>query len=232
MGGILACAARHVGTAAPLPADERGGLLNQFASLEFRGEIGRDNGDEGDLAARGAREENDAAERAFQCVPDRLELVAGRAGNVLDDRWRAVDGGGLRGERMGSRGGLFLSENLELFLQAFLARDERVEFLPGIGNGRADGARERAQLGRLGERPIIRREPGNRFDAADAGGDGCFAHDAEKPDLPGGAGVSAGAELLRVAADVHDAHSVAVFVAEELHDVRSAFDVGVRRLRP
>ena len=66
-----------------------------------------------------------------------------------------------------------------------------------------------------------------------------FAHDAEQADLARGARVRAAAKLHRVAvqrcrpaADLHHAHAVAVFLAEELHDVRARLHVGVADLGP
>src|SRR5581483_9428016 len=66
-----------------------------------------------------------------------------------------------------------------------------------------------------------------------------FADDAEGADFAGGAGVRAAAKLhgiaverLGSAADLDDADAVAVFLAEELHDVLAALDFGVGNFRP
>ena len=76
------------------------------------------------------------------------------------------------------------------------------------------------------------------LDAAHAGGDGAFAADLEETDLAGPADVGAAAKLHRVAvegagaaADLHDAHRISVFVAEELHHVGAALDLGVGHAR-
>ena len=60
---------------------------------------------------------------------------------------------------------------------------------------------------------VVGVQSGDRFDAADAGGDGAFSNDAEESDLTGAAHVRAGAEFHRVAvqrvrlsADLHDTH--------------------------
>src|SRR6185436_6068827 len=85
---------------------------------------------------------------------------------------------------------------------------------------------------------------GDGFDAADSGGDGGFGIDPEEADLAGGAGVGAGAEFHRIAvergaavavdvpADLHDADGLAVFVAEDLHDVGAPAHFGVGHFDP
>ena len=72
------------------------------------------------------------------------------------------------------------------------------------------------------------------FDAADAGGDGAFGFDFEKADVFGVGDVCAAAEFHGIAvegfvaaADLDDANEVAVFVAEELHDVGAVLDPGM-----
>jgi hypothetical protein len=56
---------------------------------------------------------------------------------------------------------------------------------------------------------------GDGFDAARAGGDGHLGDDFDEADFAGGGNVRAAAEFAAVAADVHDADELAVFVAEE-----------------
>ena len=72
------------------------------------------------------------------------------------------------------------------------------------------------------------------FDASHAGGDGSFGFDFEEADVFGVGDVGATAEFHGVAvegfvaaADLHDANEVAVFVAEELHDVFVVLYLGV-----
>ena len=77
------------------------------------------------------------------------------------------------------------------------------------------------------------------FDATNAGGDSFFFLDDELAEVAGVARVGAATEFHgvtvegeRLAADLYDADEVAVFVAEELHDVFTAFDIGVRDFLP
>ena len=87
------------------------------------------------------------------------------------------------------------------------------------------------QLGRLAHAIILRGEieargiAGQRLDAADAGGDRALAHDLEQADIAGPPDMRAAAELdgisvagaLAVGIDAHrhDAHLIAVFLAEQ-----------------
>ena len=77
------------------------------------------------------------------------------------------------------------------------------------------------------------------LDAAHAGSDRPLALDLEKSDLGSVANVGAATklhrwaiELMRLAADLYDAHRISVLVAKELHDVRTALDVGVFHFGP
>ena len=69
---------------------------------------------------------------------------------------------------------------------------------------------------------------GEGFDAANAGSDTAFAHDAEQTEATGAGGVRAAAELDAVA-KLHDAHFVAVLLTEEGHGAHflGFFDVDV-----
>ncbi len=89
---------------------------------------------------------------------------------------------------------------------------------------------------------------GDGFDAADAGGDGALVKDFEETDVTRLADVRATAKLHGVAvelgdgvvvgvgrggaADLDNADEVAVFVAEELHDVGAGLDIGVFKIGP
>ena len=79
----------------------------------------------------------------------------------------------------------------------------------------------------------------NRLDAAGSCCNGGLADDTEKPDLAGGAYMSAAAEFHRVAvklarraSDLHDSDDVAVFVTEELQDAGTALYLGEGNLKP
>ncbi len=92
---------------------------------------------------------------------------------------------------------------------------------------------------RFGPRPFADGVACDRLNPANAGGDRTFAHDSEGTDLAGRAHVRAAAEFHRVtvqfvrrAADLHHAHEVAVFVAEELHDVGPLLRFRVGNFRP
>ena len=69
---------------------------------------------------------------------------------------------------------------------------------------------------------------GEGLNAANAGGDTAFAHDAEQTEATGAGGVRAAAELDAVA-KLHDAHFVAVLLTEEGHSAHflGFFDVDV-----
>ena len=60
-------------------------------------------------------------------------------------------------------------------------------------------------------------QTGLRFDAADAGGDGGFHHDAEGADVAAAVDVGAAAEFARKAFGVDDPDDVAVFFAKQRH---------------
>ena len=77
------------------------------------------------------------------------------------------------------------------------------------------------------------------FDAADTGSGGAFGFDFEEADLGSVADVGSAAEFHGVsvegfvtAADLHDADEVAVFIAEELHDVFVVLHLGVGDFDP
>ena len=79
----------------------------------------------------------------------------------------------------------------------------------------------------------------DRLDASNAGCDGAFGFDFEKADVAGVTDMRAAAEFLRVtvelvrlAADLHDADDITVLVAKELHDVGAALDVGMFHFGP
>ena len=76
---------------------------------------------------------------------------------------------------------------------------------------------QRVGLARLLVQVRERLARGDRLDAPRARADGALAEDRERPDLRGRAHVRAAAELDRPAADVDDAHDVAVLLAEEHH---------------
>ena len=91
--GVLAAAAGVVRLAAALAADNRRDLLDDFSGLNFRGELGRDRGDQRNTAAmRTAAENDDAFETALQRVGHRLEKIAVHAAEIVNDGRYAVDG--------------------------------------------------------------------------------------------------------------------------------------------
>ena len=125
-----------------------------------------------------------------------------------------------------SFGGLLLLHGLELLLQVLLLGEQGLDLLLQFADGRVDLAGEGLDELQLLVRPLVGLQAGDGLDAPDAGGDGRLGDDAEQADLARGAGVRAAAKLHRVAvqrgglaADLHHAHHVAVFLAEELHDV-------------
>ena len=61
-GGVFAAAAGGFRAAAAFAADDRGDGLDDFAGLDFGCEIGRDGGDEADVAIEGAGEQDCAVE--------------------------------------------------------------------------------------------------------------------------------------------------------------------------
>src|SRR4051812_22347338 len=82
-------------------------------------------------------------------------------------------------------------------------------------------------------------ETGDGFQTAHAGAHSAFAHETKESNLTGTPGVGAAAEfhavtieLFRLAADLHDAHLIAVFLAEEMHDAGVTLHLGVGQLGP
>ena len=88
---------------------------------------------------------------------------------------------------------------------------------------------QRVRLARLLAEVRERLAGGDRLDAARACADRALAEDRERPDLRGRADVRAAAQLDRPAADVDDAHDLAVLLAEEHHRAELA-RLGDRRL--
>ncbi len=76
---------------------------------------------------------------------------------------------------------------------------------------------EQVRLARALVQQRERLAGGDRLDAPRAGADGALVEDHERPDLGRRADVRPAAELDRPAADVDDAHDVAVLLAEEHH---------------
>ena len=116
---------------------------------------------------------------------------------------------------------------------------KRGEFLIGGGELRASGLELLIPFldSFIQVRPC--RIAADRLDASNAGCDGAFGFDFEKADVAGVTDMRAAAEFLRVtvelvrlAADLHDADDIAVFVAKELHDVGAALDVGMFHFGP
>ena len=88
-------------------------------------------------------------------------------------------------------------------------------------------------------RPMQDRITGHRLNAADSRGNRTFGNNLETGNVAGGARVRAGTkfhgisvQLLRLAADLHHADGLAVFVAEKLHDVRAAAHFRIGNLPP
>src|ERR1051326_1539841 len=86
LAGVFAAAAGVVRLAAAFAADHGGDLLNDFARLNFRGEIGRNRGDEGHGVISDAAEYDHPFESALQRVRDGLQEITVRVAEVVDDQ--------------------------------------------------------------------------------------------------------------------------------------------------
>ena len=96
---------------------------------------------------------------------------------------------------------LFLPEKLELFLDLLVLVEHRFDFLFHLRQRRAKLRRHLFQASPSRAR-LISRQPGDRFDAAHAGGDRALGDDPEKTDLAGRARVRAAAEFHRIAIEL------------------------------
>ena len=74
-------------------------------------------------------------------------------------------------------------------------REQCFDLFLQFAHGRIHFARESLDEMQLVGGFAVGFEAGDGFDAADAGGDGAFADDAEQANLAGGAGVRAAAEF-------------------------------------
>src|SRR5438132_17181 len=91
-GRVFAAGFREVRTAAATTADDGRDLLDDLACRNFRGEVGRDADDDGDLAVGWRRENHDAALDAIaMAIDQRAEAVfveaADLARNELHPRY-------------------------------------------------------------------------------------------------------------------------------------------------
>ena len=165
-------------------------------------------------------------------------MVAIHRAEVGGEEWNSIDGFGFCGEVFGLCGGFLRAGGFEGFFEFLLIGQEGFDFLFDLGRGCVEEACDVVQALGVAFRERGGFKTGDGFDAADSGGDGGLGQDAEEADLAGGLGVGAGAEFHRVAvefscsSDLDDSHGVAVFVAEELHDVGKASHIGVGDFGP
>ena len=165
-------------------------------------------------------------------------MVAIHCAEVGGEEGDSAEGFGFCGEVLRAGGGFFGARGFEGFFEFLLIGKEGFDFLFDLGGGSVQETGDLMQALGVAFRERGGFKAGDGFDAADSGGDGGLGQDAEEADLAGGPGVGAGAEFHRVAvefscsSDLDDAHGVAVFVAEELHDIRTATHFGVGDLGP
>ena len=106
-------------------------------------------------------------------------------------------------------------EGLELLVGLGLVGEEGVELKVELAHGHADLGGGDGELLFDGGNVVVGGLAGDGFEAAGAGGDCSFGDDFNEADFAGGGNVGAAAEFAAVTASVHDAHGLAVFLAEE-----------------
>src|SRR5579864_6389432 len=225
--GIRAAGLRHVGAAAALAADLLRDVVDELARLHLAGQVVGHAGDQRHASIRHAREhDRGALELVLQLVDrlaQRLRVAAVERGG---DDFRTLDVDRAAGQVITRARRRFRLEPRELPLgrpRALLQlRDPRLE----LGDRHSQKLRRAGEFRFLLLHVLERALPGDGLDAANAGRDPAFGDDLEKPDVAGARNVRAATELAR-AADVEDAHLVAVFFAEQ-HDGARLLRLGDR----
>src|SRR5690606_22859326 len=219
-GRVLATGLGEFGTSAAAPVDERGDVLDDVARLDAvrLHDIRRNHGEETRLVVDGRAEDDDTG---LQLVAQAVaHLAEGGLVRHLDLRGEDLDAPDLddvREEVAGFGAGELTTEALDLALllaDAVLQRsDAGWDLLPGDLQVTAELLDEAL----LAHDAVERGAAGEGLDTADAGGDGAFGRDHERPDLTGAGDVGAAAELLAEVADLDDADLFSVLLAEEGH---------------
>ncbi len=233
---LFAAATGEVRLTAAFAADDGGDGLDDFAGLDLGLVVFTDVRHQGDVSAASGREDDHAAELAFEGVVQRHGVVGVHVAEVGDDEVAF----GCGEEVFGFAAGFALLGGFEGFFELFLLREQLVELLLKVGGTlRTDFAGEELQEVGIGFGGVVGLHPGDGLNAAHASGDGSFGDEAEESDLAGVAGVSAAAEFhaptiqrMGFAADLHDADVLGVFFAEELHDAAVRLRLGVGHFGP
>ena len=210
--------------------------MDDFTGLGFGLEVLVHVGGEDDGSVESTAEDDDAFELAFQGVVHGHDVVA------IDGTEVGDDGIVARGQEQFLRAatGFALLCGLEGLLEFLLLSKQGLDLLLNVMRTlSADFAAEQLDQISISTGGVVGFEPGNGFDTADAGGDGAFADEAEEADLTSVARVGAAAEfhapaieLVRLAADLHDADEVAILLAEESHDAVVGLGLNVGNFAP
>src|SRR4051812_23813853 len=217
--GVGPARLRHVGTPAAFPADLLGDVVHQLSGFHLAGEVGRDAGDERNLAVvDGAKDDRCRLEPSLELVERLAQRLRVRAIHRCSKNIGAFDADRLRGEIDALPGGELELEARQLLLEGSLLFEHAYErLLRHAGAGlRAQLARHVAELVQLRVHHRERGEAGGRLDAPDAGRDAALRIDFEHADIAGAGDVRPSAELAG-GADIEDSHLIAVFLAEQHH---------------
>src|SRR5690606_36143134 len=150
--------------------------------------------------------------------------VAGRALRDADDSLHAAEVLGAVGQRRRRLEGLLLLELSQALLGLREARHELLDAPDELARLGLEARAELAHDGALGREVLERIGAHQSLDAARTRAHGAFARHRQQADLRRRADVRARAQLTRErSADLHDAHALAVLLAEERH--------GAQRLR-
>src|SRR5690606_21526628 len=187
----------------------------QLAGLHLADQILRDHRDELDLGAAGAGEHDHAgAELVAQLIAGVAQDLGVVGVDLCREHLDALDRARFGHEIAAAAGGDALLELLDLAIELLLLGEQLVDALAHLERRRLEAAAGLHQLVLELAQVLERAGTGDRLDAAHALRDARLADDLHQADVTRAANVGATAELDRLAADRHDAHLVAVLLAE------------------